>query len=39
MAKATYIQREYRLFQIKNNAKKKINEIKADQYKEWKIMQ
>ena len=35
MAKATYIQRKFRLYQIKSKAKKKIQNLNNDKKKAW----
>ena len=39
MDRATFIQRKYRLFQIKNNTKKKLKNLREDQMDAWKHMQ
>jgi len=39
MARATYIQRKYRLFQIKNKTKTKLRQLVEDRYNNWNDMQ
>jgi IQ domain-containing protein H len=39
MSRATYIQRKYRLFQIKNKTKIKLRQLMEDRYENWNDMQ
>lgn len=39
MKQATFIQRQYRLFQIRNNTKLKLRHLKEDQMAAWRAMQ